>query len=136
MRFLLFVLVGGLSIAILYFFVGGEVNIQPPIAPIVAPQEEKEQMLNPKKVKKIVVYDFWAPWCPPCRAFSPTFESWKNKYGTDSISFVKINIEEDQQAAVKYKISSIPTVIVTVDDEEVKRWTGAPRESDLVEYLK
>lgn len=92
-------------------------------------------MLKPTS-KKIVIYDFWAPWCPPCRAFGPTFEAWKAKYSNESISFVKVNTDEDKETAAKFKISSLPTIIVTHDAVEVKRFVGAPKEQQVVDLLK
>lgn len=91
---------------------------------------------NSKVMKKIVVYDFGAPWCPPCRSFEPIFENWKSKYEKDNVFFMKVNTEEDKELATKFKISSLPTVLITYDGVEVKRWVGPPKESEFVGYLK
>lgn len=135
-KILLFVIVGVFCIIVLCLLNRKEEKLIIPVPPPQEKEQKEKQMLNPKKIKNIVVYDFWANWCPPCKQFAPTFDAWKKKYSTENIKFEKINIEEDSQTAVKYKISSIPTVIVVVDGVEVKRWTGAPKESDLVDYLK
>jgi thioredoxin len=93
-------------------------------------------MLKPSPVKKTIVYDFWAPWCPPCRAFGPTFEKWKEKYSSDTVSFVKVNTDEDKDLAVKYKVSALPTILVVTNDEVVGRFVGAPTEEQVANLLK
>lgn len=60
--------------------------------------------------KGIVIVDFWAPWCAPCRAFAPTFEAASEKHA--DIAFAKVNTEEQQELAGAFNIRSIPTLMV------------------------
>ncbi|CAG0984047.1 partial Putative thioredoxin 2, partial [Rhodocyclaceae bacterium] len=58
----------------------------------------------------IVIIDFWASWCAPCRSFAPTFEAASEKYA--DIAFAKVNTEEQQELAGAFNIRSIPTLMV------------------------
>lgn len=58
----------------------------------------------------IVIIDFWAEWCGPCRSFAPTFEAASEKY--PEIAFCKVNTEEEREMAAGFNIRSIPTLMV------------------------
>jgi thioredoxin 1 len=70
-------------------------------------QENFEQIVTSND---IVIVDFWAPWCAPCRAFAPTFESVSENH--EDIAFAKVNTEEQQAIAAHFQIRSIPTLMI------------------------
>ena len=86
-----------------------------------------------------VVVDFWAEWCGPCRAVAPILEEISNEYGT-KIKIVKLNTDEEPSIAMKYGISSIPTMNVFQGGEVVKAIVGAKPKPvllrELDEFLK
>ncbi len=61
----------------------------------------------------IVIVDFWAEWCGPCRSFAPTFEAASEKH--PDITFAKVNTEEERELAAGFNIRSIPTLMVFRD---------------------
>ena len=72
---------------------------------------------------KIVLVDFWATWCGPCRQFGPIFEEASEKY--PDIVFGKIDTDDQQQLAMAAQITSIPTLMVFRDGIVVFRQSGA-----------
>ena len=82
-----------------------------------------------------VLVDFWAEWCGPCRAVGPILEEISNEYG-DKIKIVKLNTDEEGSIAMKYGISSIPTMNVFVGGEVVKTIVGAKPKPALLKDLE
>ncbi len=70
-----------------------------------------------------VVVDFWAPWCGPCRAVAPALEQLAES--TERVGFVKLDIDENPQAAARFDVLSIPTVILFADGEPRETLVGA-----------
>jgi len=77
---------------------------------------------------KLVVVDFFAEWCMPCLMVAPVIEELAKEM--KDVKFVKINLDDNQELAHKYKISSIPCLVIFKDGEAVDRIVGAqPREN-------
>ncbi len=81
-----------------------------------------------------VLVDFWAEWCGPCRAVAPILEEISNEY-SGKIKIVKLNTDEEGSIAMKYGISSIPTMNVFVGGEVVKSIVGARPKPAIVKEL-
>ena len=77
-----------------------------------------------------VVLDFWAEWCPPCRALAPTFEALAKEY-EGRVRFVKLNVDENQQVPQRFGIKGIPTLVFFDGGREVERVVGASSKSAL-----
>ncbi|HRR96807.1 MAG TPA: thioredoxin [Candidatus Ratteibacteria bacterium] len=87
------------------------------------------------KEKEFVIVDFWAPWCMPCRMVSPIIENLSKKY-EGKVSFGKLNVDQQQDIAVKFGIMSIPTIIIFQNGKEVDRIIGAMPEEMFEERIK
>ena len=84
---------------------------------------------------KLIVVDFWAPWCGPCKQLTPILEKIISKSG-DKITLVKINIDENQQIAAQLRIQSIPTVYAFKDKQIVNAFQGVIPEGQIIEFIE
>jgi thioredoxin 1 len=84
---------------------------------------------------KPVLVDFWAPWCGPCRRVSPIVEEIAAEKG-EALKVVKLNIDENQQTAVKFNVMSIPTLMLFKNGELKKTVIGAYPKKKLEEELE
>jgi thioredoxin 1 len=71
-----------------------------------------------------VMVDFWAPWCGPCRMVSPVIEKLAGKY-SGKIKVVKVNVDDNQELAIKYNVMSIPTIMLFKNGKAVDQAIGA-----------
>lgn len=91
----------------------------------------KEETLDSKVP---VLVDFWAAWCAPCRMVAPILDELAEEY-EGKIKIAKLNVDDNQEIAVKHNILSIPTLILFKDGEEQKRLVGALPKKKMIEEL-
>ena len=81
----------------------------------------------------IVLVDFWAEWCGPCKSFAPVYETVSERY--PDITFAKVDTEQEQQISGQLGIRSIPTIMAFRDDIQIFSQPGAMGERDLTELV-
>lgn len=85
-------------------------------------------------MSKVVLMDFFAEWCGPCKMQDPIIEELKKKFG-DKVEFRKVDVDTNQELAIKYMIHAVPTLILEKDGEVFKRYVGVTRAKVLEEDI-
>lgn len=98
---------------------------------------DKEIVKNHLESKKIVIIDFWAEWCGPCKTMLPIIENIADKNKEDeNISFLKVEVDKNNELASEYGIRSIPTLIFFKDGQSMKVLIGLQSEKDILDTIK
>ena len=84
---------------------------------------------------KIIIIDFWAVWCAPCKTFAPIFEKLQQEYYQDFI-FAKINVDENPLIAQYFGISSIPTTLLLKDGQVLRKFVGVMNYPSMKQVLE
>ncbi|RLI12045.1 thioredoxin [Candidatus Bathyarchaeota archaeon] len=99
--------------------------MEAPAGPVELSDQDFDAFL---RQHELVVVDFWAPWCPPCRMMAPIIDELAKRYA-GKVVFAKLNVDESPLTAMRFEIRAVPTFLVFKRGRLVARWVGAmPKE--------
>ena len=98
-------------------------------------ENDFEKSVLEESVNRLIVVDFWAPWCGPCKQLTPVLEKIISSE-KERIILAKVNIDDNQQIAAQLRIQSIPAVFAFKDKKLVNAFQGVISEKDIVEFLE
>jgi thioredoxin 1 len=86
-------------------------------------------------VDKLVLVDFWAEWCGPCRMLGPVVEEVAGEADHDKVLFGKVNVDEEEELAKRFGIMSIPTIILFRNGQAVKKSIGFINKNQIMNLI-
>ena len=84
---------------------------------------------------KLLVVDFFATWCGPCKKLSPTLDEVSEEFG-EQVNIVKVDVDESEDLAMDYGIRSVPTVLFFKNGQQVDKFVGALPKSEIVTKIQ
>lgn len=93
-----------------------------------------DQNFNQETSEGLVLTDFWAPWCGPCKMIAPVLEEINSEMG-DKVKIAKLNVDENPETAQKFGVMSIPTLLLFKDGEVVDQVVGFKPKEALVQLI-
>lgn len=97
----------------------------------VSEENFEQEVLN---TNKPVLIDFYADWCAPCKRMGPIVESVAEEV-SDNVKVFKVNVDEENNLAMQYGISSIPTLVFIKNGEVIRNLVGLRDKEELVEFI-
>ena len=94
-----------------------------------------DQTFSTETSQGLVLTDFWAPWCGPCKMIAPVLEELDGEL-SDTVKIVKVDVDENPETAGKFGVMSIPTLILLKDGEVVDKVVGFQPKEALAELVK
>lgn len=83
---------------------------------------------------ELVLVDFWASWCGPCKMLGPIFEEVSNE--VEGVKFAKLNVDENPSTASRYRVGSIPTVLAVKNGRVVDTMVGFKPKAEILNFVK
>lgn len=83
---------------------------------------------------QLVIVDFWASWCGPCKMLGPIFEEVSNEI--NDVTFAKLNVDENPASAAKYRVGSIPTILAIKNGQVVDTMVGFKPKADIKKFVE
>ena len=83
---------------------------------------------------KLILMDFYADWCGPCKMQGPIFEDLAKDF-SDKVEFLKINVDKEGDLATEKSIMVVPTIILEKDGVEVQKWMGVTSKEELIKAI-
>ena len=100
--------------------------------PTVVDEKSFDKVVEESRLPVLV--DFWAPWCPPCKAIAPILEELAEEY-SDKLNFAKINVDEAPLVAPRDGLHSVPTLLILKGGEPVDQIVGLKTKEELKQFL-
>ena len=94
-----------------------------------------EEVVLQGSTERVVVVDFWAPWCGPCKTLGPVLEEVVTALGP-GVALAKVNVDDNQDLAMAFRVQGIPAVKIVKDGQLVDEFTGALPRQQVEELLR